>query len=94
MREVKAVLALLRTEEGGRKSAIANEYRPSFYIGDMQTDGAIELLGADQQNPGETMSVRIRLLHPENFGKALMVGVAFEVREGIKMIGRGRITEL
>jgi len=94
MREVKAVLTLLRAEDGGRKTAIANGYRPSFYIGDLQTDGAIQLLGVDQQNPGETMSVRIRLLHPENFGKTLMVGVEFEAREGAKTIGRGRITEL
>ena len=40
------------------------------------------------------MSVRIRLLHPDNFGKALMVGMDFEAREGVKTIGRGKITEL
>ena len=94
MHEVKAILTLLRTEEGGRKTAIASGYRPSFYIGDLQADGAIELLGVDQQVPGETMSVRIRFLHPENFGKALLVGVDFEAREGTKRIGSGKITEV
>ncbi len=94
MREVNAVLTLLRTEDGGRKTAITTGYRPSFYIGALQTDGAIELLGIDKQNPGETKPIRIKLLHPENFGKVLAVGVDFEIREGSKMIGRGRIKEM
>ena len=45
MREIKAVLTLLRTENGGRETAIANGHRPSFYIGDLQTMEPSNCLG-------------------------------------------------
>lgn len=94
MREIRATLSLLGSEAGGRDTPIASGYRPAFYIGELQTDGAIELPGSCKQTPGETLSVRIRLLHPERFGDALAVGAVFEVREGTKTVGRGTITKL
>ena len=94
MCEIKATFRLLGTEEGGRQTAITSGYRPAFYLGESQTDGVIEVLGRAQQAPGETLSVRIKFLHPENFGLALAIGAEFEAREGSKIIGRGKVTEL
>jgi elongation factor Tu len=94
MREIIARLSLLTTAEGGRRTPFMSGYRPAFYVGELQTDGAIELLDRSQQAPGETANVRLKLLHPENFGELLEVGVQFEVREGPNTIGQATVIEI
>ena len=94
MLDIKANFKLLASTEGGRQTAIEGGYRPAFYLGELQTDGAITFLDRNKQLPGETADVYIKLLHPERWGDMLKVGAEFEAREGPKTIGHGRVIKI
>jgi translation elongation factor EF-Tu-like GTPase len=91
MREITAEFRLLTSTEGGRQTAIVSGYRPSLYLGELQTDGAIRLLDRDEQAPGETANVLITLLHPERWGQLLKANAEFEAKEGLKTVGYGKV---
>jgi elongation factor Tu len=94
MSEIKIVLAhivLLSHGQGGRRSEIASGYRPAFYIGDSQSDGAIYFTDREWLAPGEECEARIAFLHPEAFGERLRAGGSFEFREGLKVTGSGTV---
>jgi len=92
--EIVAKVYFLKTEEGGRKSPILSGYRPALYFGDKQTDGAIIVTDGIQVLPGEERELTIRLLHPEYVNDALSPKSSFEVKEGLKVIGRGIVLKI
>jgi translation elongation factor EF-Tu-like GTPase len=92
--EIRARIRLLRQQEGGRHSWIKSGYRPAFYMEERQSDGAIFLGDRGCLWPGEECEARIRLTHPEAFGDALKLGASFEFKEGLKLVGRGKVLEL
>lgn len=94
LREISATVRFLRPEEGGRSTPIFSGYRPAFYFGDKQTDGAITLVGTEKASPGEEHLVNIKLLHLEQLNGTLKVGRVFEVKEGRKRVGLGRVTSV
>lgn len=94
LREISAAVYFLRPEEGGRTTPIFSGYRPSFYFGDKQTDGAIIFVETEKASPGEEHLVSIKLLHSERLDGTLEVGRVFEVREGRKQVGLGRVTSV
>lgn len=94
MREISATVRFLRPEEGGRSTPIFSGYRPAFYFGDKQTDGAITLVGTKKASPGEEHLVNIKLLYLEQLNGTLEVGRVFEVKEGRKQVGLGRVTSM
>lgn len=91
MVKVIARLYLLKREEGGRHISVASGYRPSFYFGSKQSDGAIFLEDRDRLWPGEECEAHIVFTHPEAFGDTLRPDASFEVKEGLKVVGRGTI---
>lgn len=94
LREISATVHFLGPEEGGRGTPIFSGYRPAFYFGDKQTDGAIDLIWGEEASPGEEHRVIVKLLHPEQLDDALEVGAAFEVKEGQRSVGLGRVVSL
>ena len=91
MREWVAKIYFLKTEEGGRKYPIATGYRPAFYFGDQQADGAILLDDHECISPGEESTMKIRMLHVDAIQDALRPNARFEVKEGLKVVGRGTV---
>jgi elongation factor Tu len=89
--KISAKIYLLRTEEGGRKTPLFTGYRPAVYFGDRQTDGLIVFDCKDKPALGGEYTVMIALTHPEDLGDALRKDATFDFREGLKIIGRGKV---
>lgn len=97
---IKALLKLKSPNEGGRKSAIRNGYRPnhvfeyvdgqilSTYIGEIQFDhiAAIE--------PGTAAEVVVRFLYVSQIDKYLVPGTVWWIHEGGRLVGEAVLIEL
>jgi translation elongation factor EF-Tu-like GTPase len=94
MRQIVAHFTLVSTQDGGRQTPIRNEYCPAFYLDDFQTDGAVFLTDKTELAPGESCLVRIKLLHPENFGEQFKLGAELVVKEALKTIGKAKIVSI
>lgn len=92
----------LPTTEGGRRTPIclgeeaAAPYRPHFCV--RPGDGeylAIEFIdGPDESiQPGQTTYATVRFLASDRVSyDSLVVGAAFEIREGGRVVGTGQVT--
>jgi translation elongation factor EF-Tu-like GTPase len=94
--EFRARLRLLRTDEGGRHSAISSGYRSIVDLGErtpagetLWWGGEINLLEANELAPGEESEVCVRLWGgtPANLAE----GAAFRLSEGQRLVGEGEV---
>lgn len=90
-KKFKAVIYLLKEEEGGRRTPIKTGYSPQFYVRTADVTGKITL-PQDRQvaMPGDNLEVTIELIYPIVLSK----GVRFAVREGGKTVAHGSVTEI
>jgi translation elongation factor EF-Tu-like GTPase len=98
----EVLIEFLPTEKGGRRTPIClstealGHYRPHFRV----RNGDGEMLGVefvdgpdDPVNPGGSTYATVRFLYePEVCYDALVVGAQFEVLEGSRVVGIGRVT--
>lgn len=99
---VKAKLHLYSTEKGGRKTGIANKYRPNHvmeylspkkdrypttYIGQIEFD-YYEIY------PGETRTVFVKFLDHQNICDFIQIGRIWWIHEGEKCIGEAEILDI
>ena len=91
-----AELVYRKTEDGGRKSAAKNGYRPQVEFGftKNQTSGIQKFIGRDSVLPGEKVLAEITVLSPQFFEGKLEVGMEFNFNEGLTVIGTGKVTEI
>ena len=91
-----AELVYRSTENGGRKSAAHNGYRPQvkFEFTENQTSGIQKFIGKDSVFPGEKVLAEITVLSPHFFEGKLEVGMEFTFNEGSVVIGSGKVTEI
>ncbi|MCH5716422.1 EF-Tu C-terminal domain-related protein [Niabella hibiscisoli] len=91
-----ADLKYLDTSEGGRKTPAFSKYRPQIKFGfdDMQTSGEQTFINKTVVNPGEEVEASIRIIAVDHFKNRLQEGMAFEFREGPRIIGTGVIVQL
>lgn len=91
---IAAKLRLLSAEEGGRPEPIWANYRPRFYVGEAASDTAIGWIsGSGQLTPGDEAEVTIIFAFPENVASQLMIGTAFQLKEGARTVATGIITD-
>lgn len=96
---IVADVHLLRPEEGGRRSGIANGYRCNCWVGHVvdgkrtYNDATFYVLKTGGIEPGSTAQVRVRPHYPNDWTH-LTVGSGFELCEGPRVVGHARITEL
>lgn len=89
-----AKIALFPTENGGRKKPVYSGYRPSFTFNSLKHySGEIEILGKNELRPGESSSVKIKLLPAKTIRRTLKKNDAFTINEGNKVVGSGVIEE-
>ncbi len=89
--DFKAELYVLSKEEGGRHTPFFSNYRPQFYFRTTDVTGTIELpQGTDMVMPGDTVSVKVKLLCPIAMEKTQR----FAIREGGRTIASGVVTEI
>ncbi|MBK5270353.1 MAG: elongation factor Tu, partial [Bacteroidia bacterium] len=89
--EFKCQINLKTKDEGGRSTPVFDKYRPQFSFRTAIVSGEITLpKGMHQMKPGENALVSVKLSTPV----ALESNMDFSLREGSRIVGAGRITEL
>ncbi|MFE2226468.1 elongation factor Tu [Streptomyces kronopolitis] len=86
-RRFTAVLQVLATEEGGRRTPLSTGYRPQFHLRTADVTGRLDLGGRNLVHPGETVTVHVALDRPV----PLETGLGFVVREGGRTVGVGTV---
>lgn len=96
--EIKADVHFLASAEGGRTARIFSGYRPTFFWDGCEAlggnDGQLTLDGRDECNPGEDSIIRILFSQPELLPRTIRHGTTFTLREGGRIIGRGRVLQV
>jgi elongation factor Tu len=89
-RRFVARLYALGTEEGGRHTPFASNYRPQFYFRTTDVPGSLYLADGSLVMPGDTVEPTVEL------GQAVAMhrGLGFAVREGSRTVAAGTVTEL
>src|SRR5437763_453169 len=91
---IEAVIIFLRTEEGGRIHPVFSGYRPQFYYDGQDWDAVQSYPGVERVNPGDTVVARLTFLSPQSHRGKVHPGMAFEVREGMRVIGHGVVKKV
>ncbi len=92
--DIEAEITFLTTEAGGRKTPAYSGYRPQFYYDGEDWDAVQNYIDVAEVYPGETVKTHLSFTRPEiHFGK-LYPGKEFLVREGQKIVGRGKVTKI
>lgn len=98
--EIEAEIRYLTTEEGGRNSGVFSGYRGQFYYGGEDYDGFQyfpDVSAGTMVELGTMVRalVRFRRERWDDFhSKQITIGMPFEIREGDKTVGRGRVTKV
>lgn len=92
--ELEAEIYYLQHEEGGRKSPVYSGYRGQFYYDGQDWDAPQLFVDKEIYNPGETVKAYLQTLSPKAHIGKFYVGKEFEIREGAKTVGKGRITKV
>ena len=80
----------LTSEEGGRHTPFASNYRPQFFFRTTDVVGTIDLGATSMVLPGDTAEMTVELGQPV----ALTQGQDFAIREGGRTVGAGTVIEL
>ena len=93
----KAVIYVLKSEEGGRKTPFHSKYKPQFYFRTTDVTGEmVELRDSEDRErlemvmPGDNINATVHLIH----GIAMTTGLRFAIREGGRTIGSGAVIEI
>jgi translation elongation factor EF-Tu-like GTPase len=92
--DIEAEITFLTPDEGGRQTAVFSGYRGQFYYRGEDHDAIQEYLDAKRVHPGETATAQLHFLHPELFIDRIGAGDDFEIREGLRVVARGRVTHI
>ena len=92
--DIEAEITFVPTEEGGRKAPAFSGYRPQFYFGGLDYDADQEYPDVESVAPGQTARTFLRLLSPDYIVGQVFTGMEFQVREGSRVVARGRVTKI
>jgi len=97
---VRARLALLATEEGGRMRPILSGYRPQWDLGHRTETGAIAysdaevwIEGMGTLEPGAERMVRLHPFFPE-YWRDVAPGAVLDMYEGNRRLGQAHVVEV
>ncbi|WP_235738439.1 elongation factor Tu [Nocardioides alcanivorans] len=89
--DFEASVYILSKEEGGRHTPFFNNYRPQFYFRTTDVTGVVTLPeGTEMVMPGDNTEMNIELIQPI----AMEEGLKFNIREGGRTVGAGRVTKI
>jgi hypothetical protein len=92
--ELEAEIYYLTTQEGGRNSPVGSGYRGQFYYDNHDWDAMQQFLNKDWCDLGKTVKVLLQTASPDFHSGKFFVGKEFEIREGSKVVGRGKISKV
>ena len=91
---------MIKTEDGGRKTAIRSGYRPNCWfgvtgdVGKVYNDCQVTFDVAGRIQPGEEADVFLTPFFPEYVRPIITIGQEFEICEGPKVVATGTITAI
>ncbi|WP_338750495.1 elongation factor Tu [Janibacter alittae] len=89
--EFEAQVYILSKEEGGRHTPFYDSYRPQFYFRTTDVTGVVTLPeGTEMVMPGDNTDMTVSLIQPI----AMEEGLQFNIREGGRTVGAGRVTKI
>jgi elongation factor Tu len=88
---IEAEIHFLAPEEGGRQTPIRCGYRPQFYYEGRDWDAIYDYPGRQEVKPGETVMALLSFLSPDQHRGRVRPGLTFEVREGPRVVGTGKV---
>lgn len=92
--ELEAEIYYLTEQEGGRTGYVKSGYRGQFYYNGKDWDVPQEFINQESCNPGDVVQVKLQTLSSEFHIGQFFVGQEFEIREGAKTVGKGKITKI
>ena len=94
-RDVEAEINFLTPEEGGRRTPVLSGYRPQFYCDGQDFVVVMDFFGvAEPVYPGQNATAYLTFISPEYLVKILYPGKEFLIREGERVVARGRVTKI
>jgi translation elongation factor EF-Tu-like GTPase len=95
---VRAILRLLRTEEGGRRTGVRSGYRPNHNFGGPDDPefyiGQIDFESGDIIEPGDSRKVVVRFISGPGLREKLQVGRSWRIQEGYRLVGEATVLEV
>ncbi len=89
--EFEANVYILSKDEGGRHTPFYDNYRPQFYFRTTDVTGVVKLPeGTEMVMPGDNTEMSVELIQPI----AMEEGLKFNIREGGRTVGAGRVTKI
>src|SRR4029079_18089155 len=93
-RDIEAALTFLWPNEGGRSSPTRTGYRGQLFYDDHDWDAIYEFPDTAVVNPGDSVRAYLTLLFPAAHEGRLTPDKEIEIREGSRIVARGRVTEV
>jgi len=94
LNDIEAEITLLTTEEGGRQTPAFSGYRSQFYYDGHDWDAVQNYIGVTEVYPGQTVTAELAFLNPQCHVEKLFPGKEFLLREGQRVVGRGKVTKI
>jgi len=91
---IEVDLTLLPTERGGRRAPIFSGFTSAFHCDGEACDSISELQQLEFVFPGERARIFLSFRHPEIHRGRLAPGKPFQLVEGRRVIGEGRVMRL
>jgi translation elongation factor EF-Tu-like GTPase len=91
-KHIEAKINFLKTEDGGRQTAVTSGYRPQFHYEGEDWDAIQTYPDVDWVQPGDMVRAFLRFTKPDAHRGRIFHGMTFEVREGPNVVARGVVT--
>ncbi len=89
--QFEANVYILSKDEGGRHTPFYDNYRPQFYFRTTDVTGVVKLPeGTEMVMPGDNTEMTVELIQ----SIAMEEGLKFNIREGGRTVGAGRVTKI
>lgn len=92
--ELEAEIHYLTEAQGGRHTPVMTGYRGQFYYDGSNWDAPQEFIDKDICELGDTVQVKLQTLSPHHHIGKFYIGKNFEVREGARIVGLGKIIQI
>jgi hypothetical protein len=92
--EIEAEIYYLTENEGGRKTSLKSGYRGQFNYDGKDWDAPQEFIDKEFCELGESVKVYLQTLSTDFHIGKFKINQEFEVREGNKTVGKGKITKI
>lgn len=92
--ELEADFYYLTTHEGGRITRVSTSYPGQLHYDNHDWDAMQQFLNKDWCELGDTIKVLFQSASPDFHCGKFFVGKEFEIREGSKVVGKGKISKV